>query len=120
MTEVVKFTELLGRRIRAIRKEMKLKRAEFARLVGMSMEAIGLIERGEVAPRIDTLHKIAVSLNIPLAKLLDLGKDIAPKFTSGALSSFNLYLKTKSPEQVKMIRNIAQNIFDHTTPSRKK
>jgi transcriptional regulator with XRE-family HTH domain len=120
MTDVIRFTELLGKRIRAIRKEMKLKRSEFARLVGMSEDAIGLIERGDAAPRIDSLYKIAVNLNIPLPKLLDLGKDITPKNTKaagGALSSLDLYLKTKSPEQVQMIHDVAHNIFDKSRAS---
>lgn len=78
MTDVVRFTGLLGQRIRAIRKEMGLKRAEFARLAGMPQDAIGLIERGDVAPRIDSLYKISAGLNIPLPELLDPGKDISP------------------------------------------
>ena len=120
MTESVNFIGLLGRRIRSIRKEMRLKRAEFARMVGMSMEAIGLIERGEAAPRIDTLHKIASNLNIPLVKLLDVEEDITPKKKSkpgkNALSSIYLYLQTKSPEQIYMIHDIARSIFDKTSP----
>lgn len=120
MTDIVRFAELLDERIRSIRKEMKLKRSEFARLVGMSEDAIGLIERGEASPRIDSLYKIAVGLNIPLTKLLDLGKDITPKSTksaSSALSSLNLYLKTKSPGQVQMIHDVARNIFDKSRAS---
>ena len=120
MIDIAKFTGLLGKRIRAIRKEMKLKRAEFARLVGMSEDAIGLIERGEAAPRIDSLYKIAVNLNMPLPKLLDLGDDITPKSTKStgsALSSLNLYLKTKSPKQVHMIHDVAHNIFDKSRAS---
>ena len=117
MTDIEKFTGLLGKRIRAIRKEMKLKRVDFARLVGMSEDGIGLIERGDAAPRIDSLYKIAVKLNMPLLKLLDLGDDIIPKSAKSAgnaLSSLNLYLKTKSPKQVQMIHDVAQNIFDST------
>jgi transcriptional regulator with XRE-family HTH domain len=106
---------------------MRLKRAEFARMVGMSMEAIGLIERGETAPRIDTPHKIASSLNIPLVKLLDVEENITPKKKAGpaknALSSINLYLQAKSPEQIHMIHDIARSIFDkssYAAPSQKK
>jgi transcriptional regulator with XRE-family HTH domain len=115
MSDIEKLALSLGEHIRALRKKMRMKQAGFARLVGMSEDAIGLIERGKILPRLETLYKISVSLNIPLPKLLDLGEDIAPKSAKSAgsaLSSFNLYLKTKSPEQVQMIRDVAHNIFD--------
>ncbi|MFH1227179.1 MAG: helix-turn-helix transcriptional regulator [Planctomycetota bacterium] len=115
MANTDKLALSLGGHIRALRKKMRMKQAGFAHLVGMSEDAIGLIERGEILPRLETLYKISVSLNIPLPKLLDFGKDIIPKSTKSAdsaLSSFNLYLKTKSPKQVQMIHDVAQNIFD--------
>ncbi|MBI4712721.1 MAG: helix-turn-helix domain-containing protein [Planctomycetes bacterium] len=115
MSDTDKLAQLLGEHIRAVRRKMRMKQAGFAHLVGTSEDTIGLIERGKILPRLETLYKISVSLNIPLPKLLDFGKDITPKnakSTGGALSSLNLYLKTKSPKQVRIIHDIAQNIFD--------
>ena len=119
MIESSELSKLLGRRLKTIRKEMKLKQSQFARMVGLSEDAIGLIERGKILPRLESLCKIADNLNISLLKLLDFEESIAPKSTKKKvksipppLSSLNLYLKTKSHEQVQMIHDIALNIFD--------
>jgi len=112
MTEQI--GKLLGGRIRALRKKMGLKQAQFARLVGMSRDAIGLMERGEKLPRLESICKISDTLNISASKLLDFDKSItAEKKTSeNPLSSLTLYLKTKSPNEIQMIHDIAKNIFD--------
>ncbi|MFH1228271.1 MAG: helix-turn-helix transcriptional regulator [Planctomycetota bacterium] len=122
MTEI-SIAKLLGARIKALRKGMNLKRAEFARLVEMSEDAIGLIERGETSPRLENLYKMAAKLNMPLSKLINFDKEInqrSIKALRPLLTESQLYLKTKLPNQIRKIRNIAQNIFDHTISSRKK
>jgi len=114
MVDTVKLSHLLGERIRSLRKQMRLKQANFARLVGVSEDTIGLIERSEISPRLDTLNKIAEKLNIPLAKLLNFDemRHLKKKAEKDHLSDFNLYLKTKSPEQIQMVHDIACDIFD--------
>lgn len=119
MTKTLELAGLLGARIKRIRKEMKLKQAQFARVVTMSEDTIGLIERGKILPRLKSLYKIAENLNIPLAKLLDFREHVTPKRTKSKvesaqnpLSSLNLYLKAKSSDQVRMVHDIALNIFD--------
>ena len=112
MTEIDKFAVLLGERIKAIRKEMKLKRAGFSQLVQMSEDTIGLIERGQKLPRLETLYKISSSLNIPLVKILDFEKKIKPSIKHQDLHLLNLYVKTELPRQIQKIRTVAQNILN--------
>lgn len=122
MIDLHQIARLLGGRIRTLRKKMGLKQAQFAQMVGMSRDAIGLIERGEKLPRLESICKIADKLNIPLSKLLDFDKTMAQekKSTQDPLSSFNLYLKTKSPADVQMLHHIARNILDKDRASYKK
>lgn len=112
MLEIDRFAVLLGNRIKTIRKEMKLKRAGFSQLVQMSEDTIGLIERGEKLPRLETLYKIAYNLNIPLVKLLDFEKEIKLSIKHQDLHPLNLYIKTELPKQIQKIHTVAQNILN--------
>jgi transcriptional regulator with XRE-family HTH domain len=114
MIDLHQIALLLGRRIKMLRKKMGMKQSQFAQMVGMSRDAIGLIERGEKLPRLESICKIADKLNIPLSKILDFDKTIAQekKSTRDPLSLFNFYLKTKSPREVQLVHDLAKNIFN--------
>ncbi|MDI6732870.1 MAG: helix-turn-helix transcriptional regulator [Planctomycetota bacterium] len=116
----MRLANLLGERIRALRRQMRLKQANFADIVGVSEDTIGLIERGKILPRMETISKIAEKLNLPIAKLLDFEKTSPDekKTKQNSLSAINLYLKTKSPEQIQMVHDIARDIFDKHSPAR--
>jgi transcriptional regulator with XRE-family HTH domain len=122
MIDLHQIARLLGGRIRTLRKKMGLKQSQFAQMVGMSRDAIGLIERGEKLPRLESICKIADKLNIPLSRILDFDKTMQEEkkqerdpFTlskANVLSSFNLYLKTKSPQEVRLVHDLAKGIFN--------
>lgn len=103
----------LGGRIRTLRKNMGLKQAQFAQLVGMSRDAIGLMERGEKLPRLESICKIADKLNIPLSKILDFDKTPRQeKKPPEPLSSLNFYLQTKLPQEIQMVHDLAKNVLN--------
>ena len=109
--------EMLGERIKGIRKKMNLSRAEFAAMVDMSEDALGLIERGETAPRLENLYKIASFLDMSVSELLKFddkssSTHAGQKPKSKSIQNLLLYLKTKSPEQIRMLHDVAKNIFD--------
>ncbi len=54
----------LGQNLRNSRKEQKLSQEKLAEAVGLSANYIGLIERGEKQPALDTLVDILNALNI--------------------------------------------------------
>ena len=122
MIDLHQIALLLGGRIRMLRKKMGMKQSQFAQMVGMSRDAIGLIERGEKLPRLESICKIADNLHIPLSKILDFDKTMPEEKKSARdpLSSLNFYLKTKSPTDVQMVHDIARNIFDKDQASYKK
>ena len=121
MSESEKLARLFGERLKAIRKEMKLKQSVFAHLIGTSDDTVSLIERGKILPRLETVCKIAERLKIQINKLLDFQEYPEDrKSANKPLSSLNLYLKAKSPADVQMLHDIAKNIFDKDQASYKK
>ena len=54
----------VGQRIRNLRKANRLTLRQLAKGSGMSVNAISLVERGEVAPTVETLCKIASALGV--------------------------------------------------------
>ena len=70
----ININEKLGIKIRFLRIKMKLSQEQFSELAGMSKNAIGMIERGQMSPTLETLEKIANALNIELKELVDVSK----------------------------------------------
>ena len=108
----------ISKRIRELRRAMKLTQSYFAELVNLSEDSIGKIERGVSAPTIETLNKIAEELNITLAELLGEARHKI-KQQNPAIDEFARYLKTKSPENVRLIHKIANMIFEKKKPTTK-
>ena len=70
----ININEKLGIKIRFLRIKIKLSQEQFAELAGMSKNAIGMIERGQMSPTLETLEKIANALKIELKELVDVSK----------------------------------------------
>lgn len=60
----------VGRKIRYLRKTHQLTIKQLAAGSGLSSNAISLVERGEVAPTVETLCKIASALGVSASSLL--------------------------------------------------
>ncbi|MEW5873403.1 MAG: XRE family transcriptional regulator [Chloroflexota bacterium] len=60
----------VGQRIRLLRKEQGLTLKQLAMGCDLSQNAISLVERGEVAPTVATLCKIASALGVPASSFL--------------------------------------------------
>lgn len=61
----------LAARVRAARAARGLTQRDMARLAGLSHTAIAKIERGDMSPTVASLQKIAMSLGMPIAALID-------------------------------------------------
>jgi transcriptional regulator with XRE-family HTH domain len=59
----------VGRRIRQVRKSNRLTMKQLARGCGLSANTISLVERGEVAPSVETLCKISHALGVSAGSL---------------------------------------------------
>ncbi len=65
------FSVRLGSRIRARRKAKGWSQAELAEAVGVGANYIGILERGQKLPTLDTLVAVAKALGCSPAELLD-------------------------------------------------
>ena len=70
----ININEKLGIKIRFLRIKMKLSQEQFSELAGLSKNSIGMIERGQMSPTLETLEKIAIALKIELKELVDVSK----------------------------------------------
>jgi ribosome-binding protein aMBF1 (putative translation factor) len=65
--------ELVGRRIRQLRKQRKLTQEELARRVGLHPLDLARVEKGEYRINLDTLRAVLAELQISLGEMLDGG-----------------------------------------------
>ncbi len=56
--------QIVGRRLRQIRRSRDLTQEQLAELVGLSANFISLIENGDAAPSFATIEKLAQALNV--------------------------------------------------------
>jgi len=61
----------LGKKIREIRKKKKFTQEELAWKTGVSPNFIGLIERGQKSPSLETLIKIGEVLEVPVSTFFE-------------------------------------------------
>jgi len=61
----------VGIRVRAARLERQLTQERLAEKIDKTGESISNIERGQVLPPLDTLHRISEVLRVPLVSLLE-------------------------------------------------
>jgi transcriptional regulator with XRE-family HTH domain len=64
--------EAFGRAVRKARVKRKLSQEAFAERCGLHRNAVGLLERGERAPNLDTIVQIAEALEMRPSKLVAL------------------------------------------------
>lgn len=101
----------IGKRIRDLRTAMKLTQSQFAELVGLSEDSIGKVERGISVPTIDTLMKMAEGLKVTLAELLEEPQQKA-EGKNKILNDFIKYLRTKPPDDIRLIHEVAIKILE--------
>jgi transcriptional regulator with XRE-family HTH domain len=63
----MKQTQLLGARLRMLRKERHLTQRDLANRAGISVNAVSLIERNEISPSVSTLQSLAGALNVKIS-----------------------------------------------------
>lgn len=68
--EMAKLEDIVKKRLRTIRENLKLNQSQFADKLGISQAAISQFEDGKRVPSIDTLDKIAKALGISVQSLL--------------------------------------------------
>jgi len=88
----------IGQRIADKRSALGFSQEEFAEQIGLSRAAVGKIERGEVAPRTDTLISVCRILGTTPNAIL-MGADNSPEDIDPELLAMAAMMKAFSPEQ---------------------
>jgi len=71
MRRFPELSEKFAKVVQKQREEKGMSRAALAEKSGLHQTYIGLLERGQRSPNLDTAKAIADALNVPLAKLID-------------------------------------------------
>ncbi len=110
--------ERLGIRIKALRKVTGLTQAKLAELSGISDNFLGKAERGNNAPSIMTLERIASALKVPLFELFNFPDEkVHSPHKEEALNEIICLLQNRSTEDIKFISDIARKIFERDKKS---
>jgi transcriptional regulator with XRE-family HTH domain len=81
----VSLTQTFGANVRHYRKARGLSQEEFADAAELSVAMISKIERGETAPSLESVEKIAVALDVSEAVLFSAGTMTVPTGERGRL-----------------------------------
>jgi transcriptional regulator with XRE-family HTH domain len=60
----------MGRRLKKLREEQDMSRAELAEAAGISREYVRRLEAGEYDPTVGMIQKLAKALGVPVTELL--------------------------------------------------
>ncbi|MBR7165769.1 MAG: helix-turn-helix transcriptional regulator [Clostridia bacterium] len=98
--------KVIGGRIRSYRTKLGLSQEKLAELAGCHPTYIGQLERGEKNATLESIDRIASSLNLPLSKLFEnLGGASSASEENFPLACYELIL-TKNPEEQEQIFKI--------------
>lgn len=108
-----------GEKIRMIRLEKGITQKQLAKLLNTSQQNLAQYESGKRKPKIETLHKIAYALNVPVTELvesdvLQLSNDIIELFSGSTTFKYladctqidNLYCQLNGKGQKKAIEQV--------------
>lgn len=103
----------IGLRVKLARQARGLTQAQLAEAIGKAFETVSNIERGKTAPSFETLHQIAIGLDLPLRDFFDEEED-------AGLSTLRLRLSEQlqtlsrgmSDAQLKLFIRIGQAVVE--------
>lgn len=100
--------KLFGERVKELRKKNNITQEKLAELVGIEQQQICRIENGGCFTTIETLEKMAKSLNVPIESLFNFSHH---QDTDAILIKLNELLKKASEPQIKLIYRIVNDIL---------
>jgi len=99
--------QLLGARIKDLRKSRKLSQNKVSEMVGIDPKHLSRIEVGSGYPSMDTLDKLAVVLNVDMKDFFDF---VPERSRKELLQDLRLLLLEAEPEKLKLIYRVVRNI----------
>ncbi len=103
--------KLIGANIRRLRLDKGLTQEALAEKIDLHFSYVGLVERGEKSPSLQTLHKIAIFFNISIADLFNISEDKRDDVCLKKRQLLNI-LKGRSLEELDKLLRIAEILFE--------
>jgi transcriptional regulator with XRE-family HTH domain len=101
VNELSKIAELVGEKIRFLRQQRGLSQEKLALKADLNSSFLGLVERGQKSPTIDSLEKIATALDVTLEELFsfDYNRSVKADHTFMEKISFQLHGRTEMEQE---------------------
>ena len=100
--------KLFGEKLRILRKRRRFSQEELAEKANLHPTYIGVIERGEQAPTLDTIEKIANALDIKVKELFL----FSPEETDKVKEEIIAMLSGKNSKELQRILNVIKALED--------
>ena len=110
--------QVLGMRLRALRRERRLSQERLGKRSGLSGKFIGEVERGEKSISIDSLYRVAVALDVPLRELTDVGRQRQPAGVREETERILAIITRRSEDQLSRAHTVLEAIFAGRTRPR--
>jgi transcriptional regulator with XRE-family HTH domain len=101
----------VGQKIRLFRRQASMTQAQLAEKAGLSDNFVGLIERGEGHPTLDTMGKLAEVLKVRMGEFFA-GDDEQSQSTAQVLKELEYLLKHRNPKDAQLLLTIGKKIFE--------
>ncbi len=103
--------ELLGQRIRALRKQRSWSQQALGRRSKLSGKFIGEVERGQKSISLDSLYRVSVALEVPLRELTDVRSQKDPLPSEDVEQVFTLLSRRRPPEALRQAYEVLRAVF---------
>lgn len=108
--------QIFGSNVRQTRKQRGLTVEKLAERVGVSVETIGRVERGETAPSFDSIEQIAAGLEVSPQELFGLVTEAVPGTTRGdILAQLQAITADATDTQLSLIAQLAAVVLNVRT-----
>ncbi len=106
------FNKKFGNRLREIRKSSKMSQQELAHEIGMTFNTISSIECGKISPKLDTIVKLALALDISLEDFLSFPETFAPnKYTRKMVEQISRQLMCYDEDFILLVSRTVENMI---------
>jgi transcriptional regulator with XRE-family HTH domain len=103
-----------GARLFQLRTQAGMTQAALSARASLSLDLISRIERGERAPSLESIEKIANALDVSCSQLFNFDDEEIAALSRGPAESLELWklMEGRRPNQVKKIREIARIVLE--------
>ncbi len=117
---VTNLRNVIGAKIKALRKACQMSQAELAHLIGSDAPLIGRYERGLTLPNIEQLIRIATVFNVAPGEILPGGQDeLRTRLIALRQELAEKIVQVDSPESLEEIIRLTDKFISYNQPPKK-